>query len=526
MINFFLSNRIITLYLLPFCLGLATVFSFQPFNMSVINFFILPIFFLLLVYVSKKSKSLYRKKPYLKNLFLIGFLFGFGFYLSGIFWIAYSLTFDESFKFLIPYALFFVPFFLSIFTGITTLIVGQFISYNFSSILLFSGSLALSDYIRGKILTGFPWNLWSYSWSWFTEILQTLNFLGLFAFNLLAITFFSLPAVLFFRISLRKKFFINSVAVLLVYSIYIYGTYSINKNKDFLNYIDKNEKVYTKIISPNFDLKYNTSIEEVEDKLKKLIRYSNPQQETKTLFVWPEGVFTGFSFSEISKYSYLIKNKFNKNHFILFGINTLDKNSGENFNSMIVVNNDFELIRQYNKIKLVPFGEFLPFEFFLNKIGLRKITQGHGSFSAGKEYKNIILDNINILPLICYEIIFPELSQKVSSKTNLVVNISEDGWFGDSIGPQQHFAKAIFRAIENNSFLVRSANKGISAIISNKGEIIKKLNINETGSIEMNIPLIKSEYKNKNDLIFFILLFTYLIIFLILRKKSSNYEKQ
>ena len=77
---------------------------------------------------------------------------------------------------------------------------------------------------------------------------------------------------------------------------------------------------------------------------------------------------------------------------------------------------------------------------------------------------------MNILPLICYEIIFPELIQKASNKTNLIVNISEDGWFGNSIGPHQHFAKAIFRSIENNSYLVRSANQGISAIISNKGE--------------------------------------------------------
>ena len=122
--------------------------------------------------------------------------------------------------------------------------------------------------------------------------------------------------------------------------------------------------------------------------------------------------------------------------------------------------------------------------------------------------------------MICYEIIFPELVQKANSRTNLIVNISEDGWFGNSIGPHQHFVKAIFRSIENNTFLIRAANKGITAIINNKGEIEKRLNINEVGSIEMDIPLIKSEYKNKNDLIFFILLFTYLIIFLIFKNKS------
>ena len=142
MIEKILNNRLIVIYFLPFLLGSLTVFSFQPFNFTFINFISLPVLFFLIAYVRRKSKSVYRKKPYLKNLFLIGFLFGFAFYLSGIFWIAYSLTFDESFKFLIPFAIILVPLFLSLFTGLTTLIIGQFLSYNFSSLLLFSASLA------------------------------------------------------------------------------------------------------------------------------------------------------------------------------------------------------------------------------------------------------------------------------------------------------------------------------------------------------------------------------------------------
>ena len=205
MVNLILGNRFLVLYVMPFCLGLLTVFSFKPFNLSFINFIILPIFFSIIVYVRKKSESFYRKKPYKKNLFTLGFVFGFGFFLSGIFWISYSLTFDDSFKYLIPFAIMFIPLFLSIFTGLTILIVGQYLSYNVSSILLFSGSLALCDYIRGKILSGFPWNLWGYSWSWFTEILQILSHVGLFAFNLLAITFFTLPAIIFFKGTTSKK---------------------------------------------------------------------------------------------------------------------------------------------------------------------------------------------------------------------------------------------------------------------------------------------------------------------------------
>ena len=281
-------------------------------------------------------------------------------------------------------------------------------------------------------------------------------------------------------------------------------------------------RFYTKIVSPNFELKYNTSINEIETKIIKLIRYSNPNKEYKTLFVWPEGIFTGYSFEEIYKFKDLINQNFSNNHLILFGINTVDQVNGNYFNSLIIINNKFEIISKYNKTKLVPFGEFLPYETFFNKFGLKKITQGYGSFSKGRDQGNIIISDLNILPLICYEIIFPELVQNSDEKTNLIVNISEDGWFGDSIGPHQHFAKSIFRAVENNVFLVRSANKGISVILNNKGQIVRRLNTGETGSIEMNIPLIKSQFKNKNDLIFFILLFTYLVIFFSYRNKNNG----
>ena len=111
--------------------------------------------------------------------------------------------------------------------------------------------------------------------------------------------------------------------------------------------------------------------------------------------------------------------------------------------------------------------------------------------------------------------------QKSNENTNLIINISEDGWFGDSIGPDQHFSKSIFRAIENNTFLLRSANQGTSAIIDNKGNLLKKMNRNEAGNIEFEVPLIKSN-KIKNDLIFFILLITYLLVFLFYRKQNAK----
>ncbi|MDC0525190.1 apolipoprotein N-acyltransferase [Pelagibacteraceae bacterium] len=513
----FLSNRFLVLYVSPFVLGLLTVFTFQPFNLTVLNFIILPIFFCLTVYINKKSKNIFRKKPYRKNLFIFGCLFGFGFYLSGISWIVNSLTFDDNFKKLIPFAIIFIPLFLSLFSGFVILIIGPFLNYNFSSILIFAGSLSISDFLRAKLFTGFPWNLWAYSFSWLTEILQILNIIGLFAFNLLIITIFTIPAIFFFKTDIKKKIFIYVATVSIILGLYIFGSFEINKNENLTN--QGNKRIYIKIISPNFKLKYNQDINQIKNKLKKLIRYSNPEKSTKTLFIWPEGIFSGYSYEDILVFKNLIEKNFSKKHHIIIGVNKLDKNTGEFYNSLLLVNNRLDIIQRYNKQKLVPFGEFLPFENILNKFGLKKITEGHGSFKKGNKKVNIKLDELNILPLICYEVIFTSLIQESDIDTNLIVNISEDGWFGDTIGPEQHYAKSIFRAIESGNFFLRAANKGISAIINNKGVVIKELNRNEAGSIEFEAPLIKSK-KNKNDLIFFILLTTYLLIF-----KFNRYKK-
>ena len=339
----YLNNRFLVLYLIPFLLGSLTVFSFQPFNFTLINFVILPVFFYLIIFIKKKSKSVYRKKPYKKNLFIFGTIFGFSFYLSGIFWITHSLTFDENFKFLIPLALIIIPLFLSLFISLTTLAFGPYLNLNFSSILIFSGALAFSDFIRAKILTGFPWNLWAYSFSWATEIIQILNLIGLFAFNLIVITLFTFPAVLFFKINIKKKILLISPIFLIFFMFYIYGNHSINQNNLFLK--SKIERFNIKVVSPNFDLEYGLSLNEIEERLKKLVRYSEPNKKVKTLFIWPEGPLSGYSYDEVLELKEIISKNFSDKNFIAFGINRLDEEQGQYYNSFVIINNNFMILK-------------------------------------------------------------------------------------------------------------------------------------------------------------------------------------
>ena len=137
MVEKFLNNRFFILYLIPFFIGCLTILSFEPFNLTLVNLFLFPLIFYLLVFINKKSKGVYRKKPYKKNFFIFGLTFGFGFYISGISWITNSLTFDENFKILIPFALILIPLFLSLFFALTTLFTENVsLTISFDSILI------------------------------------------------------------------------------------------------------------------------------------------------------------------------------------------------------------------------------------------------------------------------------------------------------------------------------------------------------------------------------------------------------
>ena len=200
------------------------------------------------------------------------------------------------------------------------------------------------------------------------------------------------------------------------------------------------------------------------------------------------------------------------------GINS--KDDIEIFNSMVVLDNNLNILDQYNKNKLVPFGEYLPFEKLLKKLGIKKITQGYGSFSMDNKRNMINIDNINFLPLICYEIIYSGNINKINSNFDFILNISEDGWFGNSVGPIQHFSHSIFRSIEEGKNLIRSANNGISAFINSNGEIIEYIESTKKGVIEVKNfkQSKKTAFSSFGNKIFFYFLLIYITLIFFLKK--------
>ena len=520
--NQIFKNKNYIFFFIPFILGFFTSFSFSPYNFTFINF----LTFSILLYLLNVGKKIKLSN---KFFFLIGWFFGFGYFLNGLYWISISLTYEEVFKYLIPFAIILIPAFLAIFYGVSTLILKKFVSKKISFVLFFSLIFSILEFIRGSILSGFPWNLIVYSWSWSLEIIQIISIIGTYSLNLISITIFSLPFILFVKTKYYKKYWFFSFLLLLFIANYFYGLKILSQSKEKNG--EKHDFVI-KIISPNIDLKEFLKIENNDVIIKKLIKLSNPQADQKTIFIWPEGMLPSIYLSEIKKYHKTFSKAFSNLHLIIFGVNNLEyKNNVENvYNSLAIVDNNLNLIGSYNKNKLVPFGEFLPLEKYLQKLGLKKITYGYKSFSKGKRRNVIDIKNkfydFKLLPLICYEIIYSGKINIEKQNVDLIVNISEDGWFGNSIGPYQHFSKAIYRAIEEGNYIARSTNNGISAFIDPKGRTLHKIKLNDASTIIARLPVYKtkttfSKYGNK---IFVIVIFLYILLIFYFRKVEKNEE--
>ena len=216
-----LNRKLFVIFVGPFLLGAITILGFAPYNLTFVNFFSFSILLFLILLIKKKTGKKYRKKKSNRFFFYLGCSFGFGFFLFGNYWIAISLTHDDEFRNLIPLSLTVIPFFLSLFFAIAVSIVGPFAQKNIFYILLFSLFFSLFEFLRGSLLTGFPWNLVSYTWSWSAESIQILSIIGTYALSLISITFFCTP-ILFFQNKIIKK---NVIFVFILISILFQITY-------------------------------------------------------------------------------------------------------------------------------------------------------------------------------------------------------------------------------------------------------------------------------------------------------------
>ena len=264
-----------------------------------INFLTLSLFYIFLL----------KKLPENKNkiiFFIYGWLFGFGYFVSNLYWISISLTFDENFRYLIPFSTILVPGFLSLFYGlISYLFIILKPQKKISSFFLFSIIFGIIEFIRGSILTGFPWNLIAYSFSNQLEILNIISIIGTYSFNLFCISLFTSPSIFILRDN-KKEISVCIVFLITTMSFYVYGTQNLEKfNKEQSKKLDYKIRIISSNI--NIDRFYNNI--DPASTIKELIEISSPKKNEKTIFIWPEGIIPGVSQKRLKEYKSLFEDK-------------------------------------------------------------------------------------------------------------------------------------------------------------------------------------------------------------------------
>ena len=439
-----------------------------------------------------------------KNIFKETFRFGFGYFFISLIWIVEPFFVEPWIHgWIAPIALIALPSFLALIWALFAF----FGHYFLSSVGIVIG-LSLAEYCRLYLLTGFPWATISY------VLLDTtaekwLSLLGPYGLTLLLLfTCFTIA----FTLRIRTK--INTLsAIFSIFTLFFVPNF-------FEKEPSKNSNVSVRLIQPNAVQEKKWSKEFAPIYFEKMIEMTAQKPKTD-IVIWPEtSLYLTYNsaFEELNK-----MRKAAGESILIFGALKIDESNFLN-NSLIVENKNQETVF-YNKAKLVPFGEYLPFinlkSYF--KISERSNLFGWG-FKKGKGSELLNLSNgLSFVPLICYEAIFTNFLKPSVKNADFILQITNDAWFGKSIGPQQHLAQLRIRAIEYGLPVIRVANTGISAIIDANGKLVEKLSVNKSGSLDSFVPSRKYNtiYGIYGNLIFLLLLILAVLI-AFLNKKFIN----
>jgi apolipoprotein N-acyltransferase len=363
-------------------------------------------------------------------------------------------------------------------------------------VIALAASLTLSEWLRGHVLTGFPWNAFGYALTEPLALAQTASLIGLWGLTFLGVAIFASPAVLIDGRSRGRKPWIAPVmALLLLAAMGIFGgvRLSLQPTATVAN-------VKLRIMQPNLqqDVRFNYSAKaEVMQKYLTLSdRASGPQStgvRDANILIWPESAFPFFLTREADAMAQ-IADLLPKGTILITGsVRAPDLPAGTKitraYNSIYAIDHDGSVLSVYDKLHLVPFGEYLPFQDWMEKLGFVQLTKVQGGFIPGTRRRPMEIPNApRVLPLICYEAIFPGDVAARDDRPGWIVNLTNDGWFGISTGPYQHLQQARLRAIEQGLPEVRAANTGISAVIDPLGRVIARLGLGVEGVLDSSLP--------------------------------------
>jgi len=461
---------------------------------------------------------------------LSGFCFGLGYFVPGLYWIGNAFLVDsETFAWLIPFAVLGLPAYLALFPALGFALARLIWTRDPTRVLALAVCLTASEWLRGHVLTGFPWNTFGYALSQPLALVQTSSLIGLWGMTFLVIAIFASPAVLIDGKSWRDAWRVPASAAALLVAMGVFGAIRLALHPTALV-----GDLKLRIMQPNLqqDAKFNygAKAEVMRRYLALSDRASGPHAtgvRDANILIWPESAFPFFLTRESDAMAQ-IANLLPPGTVLITGsVRAPDgpRNAPVTraYNSIYVIDHDGGVLSIYDKLHLVPFGEYLPFQDWMERIGFEQLTKVQGGFIPGTARRNLDVPHApRVLPLICYEAIFPNESAPKDGRPGWIVNLTNDGWFGVSTGPHQHLQQAQWRAVEQGLPLVRSANTGISAVIDPVGRIIAQLTLGAEGILDSALPvaLQPTIYAKAGDIPAVVLLVTALVV--VLRRRVAQ----
>lgn len=421
--------------------------------------------------------------------FLTGWWFGFGYFLAGLWWTGNALLVEaDLFAWALPFAVFGLPALLAVFYGLAAVVARLLWSDGLARIAAVAFAFGLAEWLRSVVLTGFPWNAVGQAAMPVPLLMQSVGVVGMIGINTLAVFVFAMPALLAGPKGRRVGLIL---AGLLVAAHAGYGgwrLWSADTTPETL--------VNVRIVQPSIDQaeKWDNAARDriFATYLDLSARAPADGAPRPELIVWPE-TSVPFILAERPDALVALGELVQDGQTLLIGAVRVESSgrngAGRYYNSVVAINSAGETYDAVDKVRLVPFGEYLPFSDLLGRLGMRQLVQSVSAFSSGGPRRAIeTAGGVRALPFICYEIIFPGIAGQGDAAADFILNVTNDAWFGDTPGPYQHFRQAQIRAVEAGRPLARAANNGISGVVDAYGRVVDAFALDAVGVLDVPVP--------------------------------------
>lgn len=485
-----LAGKIILLWgwrraLVAFVAGAVLVLTQAPYDFFAAGFISFPVLVWLL-----DGATADRPRGFLRRLrpaFATGFWFGFGYFLAGLWWIGAAFLVDaDSYAWALPIGVLLLPAFLAFFYGLAAALARLMWSDGIGRVAALAAAFGVGEWLRGVAFTGFPWNAVGYGVMPVPLLMQPVQVVGMTGMNVLAVFAFSLPALL----SGRRHLATGLAALLLLAGAQVgFGYYRLSVQPPASRQFDVRILQTAENQAEKWDAGRRQDI--FRTLLAQTVAPSTDGKPRPTLILWPETTVPYLLTQDGGAIAALAE-ALAEGQTLLAGAVRVEGAQSEKplfYNSAIAVDDRGEIVDAVDKVHLVPGGEYLPLASVFAMAGIEQLVAGPNNFVAGTNRHAIEAGGVRLVPFICYEVIFGGEVSHDAGLGDVLVNLTNDGWFGNTPGPHQHFRQAQVRAVENGMPLLRSANGGISAAIDNRGRIIDAFRLDAAGILDVTISV-------------------------------------